>query len=76
MRLKGSAVSLYREDYVGGPVLRPEIIPAGSTLGLPGIDSRRVTGQLEWRRTLISPIGVRWEPFVDLRTDLYSVSDL
>jgi LPS-assembly protein len=76
LRLKGSAVSLYREDYVGGPVLRPEIIPAGSTLGLPGIDSRRVTGQLEWRRTLISPIGVRWEPFVDLRTDLYSVSNL
>ena len=76
LRLKGSAVSLYRDDYVGGPVLRPEIIPAGSTLGLPGIDSRRVTGQLEWRRTLISPIGIRWEPFVDLRTDLYSVGDL
>ena len=76
LRLRGSAVSLYRDDYVGGPVLRPEIIPAGPTLGLPGVDSRRVSGQVEWRRTLISPLGVRWEPFVDVRADLYSVGDL
>ena len=76
LRLRGSAVSLYRGDYVGGPVLRPSIIPAGSTLGLPGVDSRRVSGQAEWRRTLISPLGVRWEPFVDVRADLYSVADL
>ena len=76
LRLKGSAVSLYRDDYVGGPVLRPEIIPTGSTLGLPGVDSRRVSGQLEWRRILISPMGIRWEPFVDVRADFYSVGDL
>jgi LPS-assembly protein len=76
LRLRGSAVSLYRGDYVGGPVLRPSIIPAGSTLGLPGVDSRRVSGQAEWRRTLISPLGVRWEPFIDVRADLYSVADL
>lgn len=76
LRLRGSAVALYRADYVGGPVLRPEIIPTGSTLGLPGVDSRRITGQAEWRKTMISPIGVRWEPFVDVRADLYSISDL
>ena len=76
LRLRGSAVSLYRGDYVGGPVLRPQIIPAGSTLGLPGVDSRRISGQAEWRRTLISPLGVRWEPFIDVRADLYSVADL
>ena len=76
LRLRGSAVSLYRDDYVGGPVLRPEIIPAGPTLGLPGIDSRRVSGQAEWRRTLISPLGLRWEPYVDVRADIYSVGDL
>ena len=76
MRLRGSAVSLYRDDYVGGPVLRPQIIPTGPTLGLPGVDSRRVSGQVEWRRTLISPLGVRWEPFVDVRADLYSFGDL
>lgn len=76
LRLRGSAVSLFRDDYVGGPVLRPEIIPTGSTLGLPGVDSRRVSGQAEWRRTMISPLGVRWEPFVDVRADFYSVGDL
>ncbi|HYC68059.1 LPS-assembly protein LptD [Brevundimonas sp.] len=76
LRLRGSAVSLYRDAYVGSPVLRPEITPAGPTTGLRGVDSRRVSAQVDWRRTMISPIGVRWEPFVDLRTDLYSVGDL
>ena len=76
LRLRGSAVSLYRDDYVGGPVLRPAIIPTGSTLGLPGVDSRRISGQAEWRRTMFSPIGVRWETFFDVRADVYSVGDL
>jgi len=76
LRLRGSAVSLYRDDYVGGPVLRPQIIPAVLTPDLPGVDSRRISGQAEWRRTLISPLGVRWEPFVDVRADFYSVGDL
>lgn len=76
LRLRGSAVALYRDDYVGGPVLRPEIIPTGSTLGLPGVDSRRISGQAEWRRTMLSRLGVRWEPFVDVRGDVYSIADL
>ncbi len=76
LRLRGSAASLYRDEFVGSPVLRAEAIPPGSTFGLPGVDSRRVSGQAEWRRTLISPLGVRWEPFVDLRADLYSIGDL
>ncbi|WP_240387264.1 LPS-assembly protein LptD [Brevundimonas naejangsanensis] len=76
LRLRGSAVALTRQAYVGFPTLSPELIPPGPTEGLPGVDSRRVTGQAEWRRTLISPLGVRWEPFVDLRADFYSVGDL
>uniref|UniRef100_UPI0025C07CD1 LPS-assembly protein LptD n=1 Tax=Brevundimonas sp. TaxID=1871086 RepID=UPI0025C07CD1 len=76
LRLRGSAVSLSRDDYIGSPVLRPGVIPAGPTLGYPGVDSRRISGQAEWRRVLISPIGLRWEPFVDVRADVYSVSDL
>lgn len=76
LRLRGSAVSLSRDDYIGSPVLRPDVIPAGPTVGYPGIDSRRISGQAEWRRTLISPMGLRWEPFVDVRADVYSVSDL
>lgn len=76
LRLRGSAVSLFRDAFVGGPVLRPEIIPTGPTAGLGGVDSRRVSGQAEWRRTLISANGIRWEPFVDVRGDIYSVGDL
>ena len=75
LRLKGSAVSLYRDRFVGAPILNPEIVPP-VTAGLTGVDSRRITGQLEWRRTVILPIGVRVEPFVDTRVDLYSMSNL
>ncbi|KPF73945.1 organic solvent tolerance protein [Brevundimonas sp. AAP58] len=76
LRLRGSAVSIYRERYFGSPVLRPEVIPTGSTVGLPGVDSRRVTGQVDWRRTFIAPAGVRYEAFFDGRVDVYSVNDL
>ena len=77
LRLRGSAVSLYRDEYFGSPVLRPQIIATtATTFGLPGVDSRRVTGQLDWRRTFTSAAGVRYEPFVDVRGDLYSVADL
>lgn len=76
LRLRGSAVSLYRDDYFGSPVLRPQVIPTGSTLGLPGVDSRRISGQVDWRRTFIAPAGIRYEPFVDGRVDVYSVADL
>ena len=76
LRFKGSSAVLTRGAYVGGPVLRPPLITLGVTAGLPGVDSRRVTGQLEWRRTLLSPAGVRWEPFVDVRGDAYVVQDL
>lgn len=76
LRLRGSAASLYRDEFVGSPVLRPEAIPPGNPPGLPGVDSRRVSGQAEWRRALVSPLGVRWEPFVDVRADLYSIGDL
>ncbi len=76
LRFHGSAASLYRQDFVGAPILRPEVIPTGPTADLAGVDSRRVTAQAEWRRTLISDAGIRYEPFVDIRYDLYSVSDL
>lgn len=75
LRLKGSAVSLYRDRFVGAPILNPEIVPPDIT-GLGGVDSRRITGQMEWRRAIILPVGIRIEPFIDTRVDLYSMSDL
>lgn len=76
LRLRGSAVALTRDAYVGFPTLRPELIPPAPTEALPGVDSRRLTGQVDWRRTIITPMGLRWEPFVDGRLDVYSVDDL
>ena len=76
LRLRGSAASLYRDAYVGSPVLRREILPVGPVSALEGVDSRRISGQVEWRRAVFSRSGVRWEPFVDIRADVYSVGDL
>lgn len=75
LRLKGSAVALYRDNFVGAPILNPDLVPPVTT-GLGGVDSRRITGQMEWRRTVILPVGLRIEPFLDTRVDLYSLSDL
>ena len=75
LRLRGSAVSLFRDAYVGSPVLRPELIP-DSILDAGGVDSRRISGQAEWRRTFITPQGIRLEPFADGRVDTYSIGDL
>lgn len=76
LRLRGSAAALYRSAYVGYPTLRPEIVPPSIVDGMPGVDSRRISGELDWRRSFFSEAGVRWEPFVQLRGDVYSVSDL
>ena len=76
LRLKSSAVSLERDSFAGSPVLAPDMIPAVVSDDLPGVDSRRLTGQAEWRRTIVSSAGVRWEPFVDARLDVYSIDDL
>lgn len=76
LRLRGNAVALTRDNYAGYPILRPEILPPAVTDDLQGVDSRRISGQIDWRRVLISPIGLRYEPFVDVRGDVYSVDDL
>lgn len=76
LRLRATAAALFRDAFVGAPVLRPSLIPGGDTTGLDGVDSRRLLIQAEWRRVLISPMGVRWEPFLDVRADMHAVSDL
>lgn len=63
LRLLGSAVALTRDQ-------------SPSNAALPGIDSRRVTGEVDWRATFTSSIGLRVSPFVNLRADAYSLDDL
>ena len=64
LRFTGNAVALTRDQS-----------PDSQALRLPGIDSRRVTAGLDWRRVLTSPQGLRVEPFVNARVDAYSLSD-
>lgn len=65
LRLNASAVVLTREQSpIGAPPLR-----------LPGLDSRRATGEVDWRATYTTGGGVRISPFVQARLDAYSFDD-
>jgi LPS-assembly protein len=66
LRLMGSGVVLTREQSDALGAARHE----------PGIDSRRATGQADWRSNYTLGSGLRISPFANLRGDLYSISDL
>lgn len=76
LRVRGSAVVLTRDDYVGAPVLSPDFVVVGPTDGLPGVDSRRASATLDWRRFITTSGGLRLEPFAVARADVYSISEL
>ncbi|MDP3491370.1 MAG: LPS assembly protein LptD [Phenylobacterium sp.] len=66
LRLRGNAVALERD-----------ISPLStSTNYIPGLDSRRVVAQADWRRSFTTPAGLRLEPFANIRADAYSLSDV
>ncbi|HEX3701033.1 MAG TPA: LPS-assembly protein LptD [Phenylobacterium sp.] len=65
LRINLSAVALTRDQS-----------PDDQAAVLPGIDSRRVTGELDWRSSYTSPIGLRIEPFLEARADGYNLSDV
>ncbi|HEY5411442.1 MAG TPA: LPS assembly protein LptD [Caulobacteraceae bacterium] len=60
--LIGSAVVLGRDVQVDDPTL-------------PGMDSRRATGEADWRRAFTLRDGIRIEPFGALRGDVYNVTN-
>lgn len=65
LRVQGSAVVLTRDQSPeGAPPLR-----------LDGLDSRRATGELDWRANYTSAAGIRISPFVQARVDAYGISD-
>lgn len=76
LRLHGSAVALFREDYVGSPVLSAPYLPPVVTPDLPGVDSARATFEADWRRAITTDFGLRLEPFMSARGDFYTVEDL
>lgn len=63
LRVVGTSASIARDK---SPLLT----------GGPGVDSRRVSLELDWRRALTFSTGVRLEPFAHLRGDAYSTADL
>jgi LPS-assembly protein len=65
LRLNGSAVAMTRDQSPTSPELR-----------LPGMDSRRATGDFDWRRSFVSEAGFRIDPFVTGRFDAYNISDV
>jgi LPS-assembly protein len=65
IRFNASAVALTREED-----------PTNPALDLPGIDSRRLTVGADWRRSFISSSGLRVDPYINVRADAYSLSDL
>jgi LPS-assembly protein len=65
LRIHTSAVALTREQSTENLAAR-----------LPGLDSARATGELDWRSSFTSQGGLRLEPFVNLRADAYRVDDI
>lgn len=57
-----------------GVVLMRDESPIDPTL--PGTNSRRATADADWQRSFIFADGIRLDPFVDVRGDLYSLANL
>ena len=63
LRIDGSGVVLTRDE---SPI----------DLSEPGIDSRRGTISADWQRTFIFSDGIRIDPFLSARGDIYSLTNL
>jgi LPS-assembly protein len=61
----GSAVSLTRDQS-----------PDNQAARLPGLDSARVSADIDWRRIFTSEGGLRVEPFINARLDGYDIRDI
>ncbi|MEI9963743.1 MAG: LPS assembly protein LptD [Caulobacteraceae bacterium] len=62
LRFTGSGVVLSRETDL-------------TDASVPGVDSRRATAEVDWRRAFTLTNGMRVEPFGSGRFDLYQVAD-
>lgn len=65
LRVRASAVALTRDQS-----------PLNLAARLPGLDSRRATGELDWRASWTGAAGLRVDPFVMGRVDAYSLADM
>ena len=61
---------------VSGVSLNRAQSPDDQAENLPGLDSRRISSELDWRRYFTFDSGLRVEPFVYARLDGYEVNDI
>jgi LPS-assembly protein len=62
--------------HTSAVVLSREQSQTDLTQRLPGLDSARATGEVDWRRAFTSTGGLRFEPFVNVRADAYRLDDI
>ncbi|PZQ64861.1 MAG: LPS-assembly protein LptD [Phenylobacterium zucineum] len=62
--------------HTSAVVLSREQAQTDLTQRLPGLDSARATGELDWRSNYTTAAGVRVSPFVNVRTDAYAIRDI
>ena len=67
LRFLGSAVALSRDAV---------LMPAATDTANPTTNSRRASGQVDWRGGLTFDNGMRVEPFASLRGDYYNVDEV
>lgn len=70
LRMLGSAVALHRDQSI----TQAQLTPIGLIQNL-GVDSRRASGQVDWRASYTTRTGLRVEPFATGRADFYSVDN-
>jgi len=71
LRIDGSGVALFRNE---APVNINE--PSSTLPYIDGVDSQRGTVEANWQTTYILGNGIRLDPFVDFRADLYGLQKL
>ena len=72
----GSVLGGRLRAHTSAVVLAREQSPTNLAARLPGLDSARLTGELDWRRSFTSVAGLRVEPFLNVRADAYQLHDI
>lgn len=72
MKIAGGRVRV----HTSAVVLSREQSQTDLTQRLPGLDSARATGELDWRSNFTTASGIRVSPFVHVRADAYAIRDI
>ena len=76
-RILGGLMSF---DITGAAILRTAFVPYPiapvNADGTTGFDTHRLTEEFNWQNRMVTPIGMVFEPFVNLRHDNYRISNL